>query len=125
MGLLLKYHEERKAAKKRRQSKGKKTPNGLEPSDEMTDVYEHEMDRIVIKHEFLSASFIEDAKLLAKKVLNITHVKGEEKNLVAEILFDGANAQVQSHVHADWANINCPQLVIEFYESRIFWQLKS
>lgn len=117
IGVLMKYHEERKKSFKKN-----KTTNHVETSNTISYFVEKELDETLIKCEFVSEQFIEYANLSPKKLLNITHVKGEENNLVAEILFEGANGRLQSYVYAEWANRNCPHLVIEFYESRIYWK---
>lgn len=73
--------------------------------------------------EFVAATFIAERKLVPKKVLNITHLKGEEKVLVAQVMFQGFRDP--TYVYARWANRNCPHLVIAYYESRIHWEKKS
>lgn len=55
-----------------------------------------------------------------EKILNIFHMRDNEKELVAVVQFK--NRKDFAFVHAAWANDNCPELVIEFYESRIYWR---
>lgn len=73
--------------------------------------------------EFISEDYIDAQKLVPKKVLNIAHIKDNEKSLVVQILFEGLSKPV--FVYAPWANQHCPQLVIAYYEKRIFWEKKS
>lgn len=77
----------------------------------------------LIRGELLSEDFIEENHLTVEKVLNIYHVRNEEKNLVAKVQFkDTINP---GYVRALWANEHYPQLVIEFYEKRIYWEDKA
>ncbi|XP_055313216.1 chromobox protein homolog 3-like [Sitodiplosis mosellana] len=73
--------------------------------------------------DLLTATTIKDRNLVPEKVLNIFHVRNDEKDLVAFIRFK--NTKQPEFVQASWAHENCPQLVIQFYESRIFWRDKK
>lgn len=56
---------------------------------------------------------------MPEKVLNI--YQDENGELICLLAFKG-----QSHptyVPAEWANVTCPELVIKFYEGRIYWSL--
>lgn len=70
--------------------------------------------------DLLTPANIKERNLVPHKVLNIFHVRDNEKDLVAYIRFKGLKEP--QFVHASWAHKNCPQLVIKFYESRIFWR---
>lgn len=72
---------------------------------------------------FLCKGDIDAMKLVPERVLNIFHVRDDEKNLIVRIQFK--NRSEPAHVSASWANENCPQLVIKFYESRIYWLQKT
>ena len=70
--------------------------------------------------DLLTPTSIKERNLVPDKVLNIFHVRDNEKDLVAYIRFK--NLKDAQFVDASWAHKNCPQLVIKFYESRIFWR---
>lgn len=76
--------------------------------------------KLFLKRDFYSNEDIEASQLSPKKVLNIFHMVRSEKDLVAQIKFE--HLDEPKFVHASWANQHCPQLVIQFYESRIFWR---
>lgn len=117
--MLLEYHAKRAEAKKKRHFKEIKKPKEIESNDAMADFVEKETENTFMQGEFLS----EEDNSLPIKVLNITHIKGEEEKLVAHILFEGSDEP--AFVYAEWANKYCPQLVIAYYESRIHWEKKS
>lgn len=75
------------------------------------------------KYDYLSGKEIVKNRLIPEKVLNIFHVKNDEKSLIAHIQFK--NRSEPAYVSAPWANRHCPQMVIKFYESRIYWQQQS
>lgn len=52
-----------------------------------------------------------------EKVLNI--YRNDKGELITLIMFKGLPKA--SSMPSEWANARCPELVIEFYESRIFW----
>lgn len=117
----MEYHEKKKKA---RQTKDNKKPKKVDPIEVVDDIVENdESNETFMEGEFLSDELIEDDKLSPIKVLNITHIKGDEKKLVAHILFEGSDEP--SFVYATWANKHCPELVIAYYESRIHWEQKS
>lgn len=116
--VLMEYHSKRNKLKK----KCKSMDHDAKPSQQQIEPKPATDEKIYLG-EFLSADYIREQNLLPKKVLNITHIKGEQKNLVAEIQFDGEDDP--AFVFIDWANEHCPQLVISFYESRILWEKKS
>lgn len=129
----MEYHEKAKS-KKKRMSKDSKEPRKMQaeevkPEDgkvesvENVEKAEEKLDETVDHVEFLSASYIEKHNLSPKEVLNIKHIKGQEKKLVAMIKFDGADEP--AYVYSKWANKHCPQLVIAFYEKRVRWDEKS
>lgn len=129
--VLMEYHD-KVASKKKRQSKDLlKDPRKTEikevkPKDakvESVEKDEQEMDDAIVHCEFLSESYIRKRNLLPKEVLYITHIKGDEKNLVAQIKFDGVDDP--AFVFSKWANKHCPQLVIGYYERRIRWEKKT
>lgn len=118
----MEYHE-RAESKKKRQSKENKKQKEIGPNDANADFVEKECENTIMNGEFLSDEWIDEEKLLPIKVLNITHIKGEEKKLVAHIIFEGSDEP--AFVYAEWANKHCPQLVIAYYETRIHWEKKS
>lgn len=73
--------------------------------------------------DMLSGQDIEKSGLKPQKIHNIFHIHGNEKILVAVMQF--SNRTDLAFVRTTWANVHCPQLVIQFYESRIFWREKS
>lgn len=77
----------------------------------------------LIRGELLTDQFIDENKLEVEKVLNIYHMRDDETNLVAMVQFKEIVGT--GYVRALWANEHCPQLVIEFYEQRIFWEDKT
>lgn len=118
----MEYHEKRAkskslAGKKKRQSKENQNNTSV------ADFLNKEPNDMMMNCEFFSEKYIEEEKLVPKKVLNITHVKDDEKNLVVQIRFEGASEP--AFVYAKWANEHCPQLVIAYYEKRIFWEKQS
>lgn len=129
--MLIEYHDERdklsSAKKNRRPSKDMEQRREMETdidSTSIVDPIEEDWRQLGnMNCEFLSAKCIEEMELRPIKVLNITHVKGEEKNLVAQITFDGMDDP--SFVYTTWANTHCPQLIIAYYESRIHWEKRS
>lgn len=56
---------------------------------------------------------------IPEKVLNI--YQNDKGNLITLVKFRGRPDA--KFVPADWANNRCPGLVIEFYESRIYWTI--
>lgn len=76
-----------------------------------------------MKYDYLLGKDIVKNRLIPEKVLNIFHVKNDEQSLVAHIRF--RNRPEPAYVSAPWANKHCAQLVIKFYESRIYWQQQS
>lgn len=115
----------RKRQTKDREKARKKKIEVTKPKDVTADSVENGMnvmDKTIVYGEFLSDLDIQEQNLLPEKVLNVTHIKGEEKNLVTLIQFDGAKDPV--YVCSKWANKHCPQLVIKYYESRIRWESK-
>lgn len=100
--------------------------NGYDASNNSWEPEDNFLSSNVLKeyHKQLDkSSGLKKENLLPKKVLNITHIKGEEKNLVVQIEFEGADEPI--YVYAQWANKHCPQLVIAYYETRIHWKEKS
>lgn len=94
-------------------------------SEKMISEY-NETPRLKRRHlmvdDLLSPNEIEARNLVPKKVLNIFHMLNNEKELVVLVQFN--NNVSREFVSAEWANKHCPQLVIEFYESRIYWRDK-
>lgn len=76
-----------------------------------------------VKCDFISEKDILKNRLIPEKVLNIFHTKGDEKSLIAQIQF--RNRSEPAYVSSSWANKHCAQMVIKFYESRIYWQQQS
>lgn len=67
-------------------------------------------------------SSIMDGKRLPyhpEKVLNI--YQNDKGELITLIKFKGRPKA--SFVPAEWANVHCPELVIAFYENRIYWTI--
>lgn len=115
----MEYHKKRnEESKKKRHTMDKQLPRKqtMTPNDEKL------IDESIVHGEFLSDEYIRENNLVPRKVLNISHIKNEEKNLVALIRFDGEDDP--AFVFAEWANEHCPQLVITYYESRIRWEKK-
>lgn len=73
--------------------------------------------------DFLSEKSIDDNQLIPLKVLDIFHVKDNEKFLVAVVQFK--HRDEPAYVPATWANMHCPQMVIALYETRIYWEEKK
>lgn len=138
--LIQNYHDEKSKAKSiAKASKKIEHDNSLE-MDEMKDTTKmddqqnvadvqqskngkHD-DEIPLKNcEFLSEKEIDDRELIPEKVLNMFHVKNDEKTLVAHVQFKNQLEPV--FVLASWANQKCPLMVIQFYENRIYWHQKS
>lgn len=114
----MKYHEQRNVAPVGKKPKGR--PRKYKKPEEEQEKAEPPGDA-----PFVSATFIDAENLVPKKVLNIFHVKDNEKSLVAEILFEKGEESFDACVFIEWAKNNCPQLVIKYYESRIQWLSKA
>lgn len=71
--------------------------------------------------DLLLEEYINAENYEPKKVLNIYHLKDDEKSLVALLQFKNKK---NGFVRAAWANKHCPELVINFYENRIYWRNK-
>lgn len=129
----MEYHD-RAESEKKRLSKNSKEPRKMnvkemKPKDVKVESVEKlfniedKRDDTIVHGEFLSESYIEEQNLLPIEVVHISHIKGQEKNLVTLIKFDGADNP--AFVYSKWANEHCPQLVIAYYEERIRWEKKS
>lgn len=57
-----------------------------------------------------------------ERVVNIRQLENR-KELVCLVKYDNSNKL--DYVPQQWANENCPELVIAFYESRIYWRTPS
>lgn len=79
--------------------------------------------RKVAMNGLLQDKMVNEYGLEPEKVLSINHFNENEMELVALIKFKNCNEP--KFVRASWANRNCAQLVIKFYESRIFWREKG
>lgn len=127
----MQYHERQVELKKirKRQTKNRRNSRKIKTKktkskDVKGDSVEKRKDRMdgtAVHRDLLDLS-IQGQNLLPKKVIHITHIKGEEKNLVVLIKFDGAKDPI--YVYSKWANEHCPQLVIKYYEKRIRWKSK-
>lgn len=79
--------------------------------------------KVLVVDEVLTENEIKIRNLKPKKVMSILHKRDNEKELVALIKFH--DQMEHAFVHASWANKYCPQMVIKFYESRIYWRDKE
>lgn len=110
--LLEDYHKSIRAAS---------TPNvSARIKDDAPNTSKQKPKKFLVADDLLMPNRIKERNLVPEKVLNIFHVRDNEKDLVAYIRFK--NQKEAQFVQASWAHKHCPQLVIEFYESRIFWR---
>lgn len=75
----------------------------------------------LLSSDLLPEDYINKNNYEPTKVLNIYHLQDDKKCLVALLQFKNRN---NGFVRAEWANKRCPDLMIKFYENRIFWRQK-
>lgn len=139
--MILDYHEQRNKAKSMAKASKKVQKETFSEMDkksdttkigDQTDVVDtqqtekRQIDAKIVPSkdcEYLFEDEIDERGLIPEKVLNIFHVKNDEKNLVAHVQFK--NQAEPAFVPASWANQHCPLMVIQFYENRIYWHQKS
>lgn len=79
--------------------------------------------RKVVINGLLQVQMVNECGLEPEKVISINRLSENGMELVALIKFKNCNEP--KFVRASWANRHCAQLVIKFYESRIFWREKG